>query len=321
MSKKSNYILLRSSHEDDLLFAGVKDYSSRLKQQALLFDQIGILHLENLIKTLESFQKHENFEIFSKLNTFFLEVKWLQENEIIFEPQIDTEFENGIHKILQAENSTTSELRWLNSQIKADLNEEHYEDFFEKLKSRQNADSFLLRMMALTIEANRNISALTTLSDTGYNIQLSKSKISDVAQIAIKKLPLPTNTTPWEAILDYRNDRESQESLLAFRRWIKKLSSQELSINEIEEELEWLINEFQNHMRVHKMKADVETLEIIVKAPLEIIENLIKLKLSKIPDPLFALSKRKINLLEAEINAPGRELAYIIKSNEFFNSE
>ena len=71
-------------------------------------------------------------------------------------------------------------------------------------------------------------------------------------------------------------------------------------------------------MKIHKMKANTETLEVMVKAPLEIVENLIKLKFSKIPEPLFALKKRQINLMEAELNAPGREMAYIIKARDTF---
>jgi hypothetical protein len=71
-------------------------------------------------------------------------------------------------------------------------------------------------------------------------------------------------------------------------------------------------------MKVHKMKTNTETLEVIVKAPLEIIEDLVKLKFSKIPEPFFAIKKRQINLMEIELNAPGREISYIIKTQEAF---
>ena len=104
------------------------------------------------------------------------------------------------------------------------------------------------------------------------------------------------------------------------RRWIRKISTDELSKAEIEEEIEWLINEFHKHMKYHKIKADTETIEVLVKAPLEIIENLVKLKLSKIPEPFFALKKRQLMLMEAEINAPSKEMAYIIKTRETFQS-
>jgi hypothetical protein len=71
-------------------------------------------------------------------------------------------------------------------------------------------------------------------------------------------------------------------------------------------------------MKLHKMKANTETVEVLVKLLPETIENLIKLKFSKIPEPFFAFKKRQINLLEAELNAPGREMSYIIKTQKTF---
>jgi hypothetical protein len=112
-----------------------------------------------------------------------------------------------------------------------------------------------------------------------------------------------------------------KKNLLALRRWIRKISTEEMSKAEIEEEIEWLINEFQAHIKYHKIKATTETLEALVKAPLEIIEGLVKLKLSKIPEPFFALKKRQLMLMEAELNAPGKELSYIIKTREAFQSQ
>ena len=41
---------------------------------------------------------------------------------------------------------------------------------------------------------------------------------------------------------------------------------------------------------------------------IEIIENLAKLKLTKLLETLFAFNKRKINLTKVELEAPGREL-------------
>ncbi|MBK9210482.1 MAG: hypothetical protein IPL71_20250 [Anaerolineales bacterium] len=69
------------------------------------------------------------------------------------------------------------------------------------------------------------------------------------------------------------------------------------------------------------MKANTEILEVMVKTPFETIENLLKLNFSKIPEPLFALKKRQINLMEAELNAPGREMSYIIKARDTFSNE
>jgi len=179
----------------------------------------------------------------------------------------------------------------------------------------------ILRLMSLVMEATKGVTAVTTLPYTQYTRELPNSNKSDVIQIVIRKLPLPNNETPWEQIIDYRNDSNTQDHLLSLRSWISRISHQNLPLTEIEEELESLTNDFQKHMSFHKMKANTEILEVMVKVPFEIIENLIKLKLSKIPEPLFALKKRQINLMEAELNAPGREMAYIIKTRDNFQSQ
>jgi len=59
-------------------------------------------------------------------------------------------------------------------------------------------------------------------------------------------------------------------------------------------------------------------MQTLVTLPFELLENLIKIRFSKIPEPLFVLRKQKISLMEAELNAPGRKLAYVIKAKEVF---
>ncbi len=321
MGERLSHVVLRSSYEDDLYFAWRNNYSPLLKQHALLFNQIGIFRLHNLREVMSSFINHDGSEFNSRIQTFISDTEWLQENEVIFEPDIDNEFEEGIDKILQAESSITSNLRSLNKILKDKLNEQKPKNVLDAFKSSKASDGILLRMMSLTMESTRKVSVVTTLPYSEYTHKLPDNNLNEVVQIVISKLPLPDGTIPWEKVTEYREDTDSQKNLLALRRWIKKISSQNLSLNETEEELEWLMNEFQSHMNLHKIKANTETLEVMIKAPLEIIENLIKLKLSKIPDPLFAIKKRQISLMEAELNAPGREMAYIIKTRETFQSQ
>jgi Fic family protein len=50
--------------------------------------------------------------------------------------------------------------------------------------------------------------------------------------------------------------------------------------------------------------------------PLEIVENLAKLNLSKMAKGIFSAKKRKVELLEAELKAAGRECAYVFDAQE-----
>lgn len=328
-----------------------QDIAANLKQQALLFDQIGITNLGFTFRTPVE-QQWDN------------DLSWLQENGLIFtipyppkkdEINTDNEQINYWFNLLELQNANISMIMetMLDKARKANIkkaNKTGYkivdgaalkkwsDDLFGKIPVPRSTlqvfgekiiqiESIALRVLALQLESLTPVTAVSllplysTLPHPTLSSDFPKIPKHDVVRIIINKLPIPSETTPWEAILDYRNDPETQKSLHALRRWIRKLSSENISPVEISDELETLIDEYQGHMKLHKMKANTETLEVILKIPFEILENLLKIKFSKIPEPFFAIKKRQISLMEAEINAPGREIAYILKTNEkFLNS-
>ncbi len=318
-------IALRSGFNDGWFDAWRSNFSSHLKQQALLFDQIGIFQLHQRHKIIGTFKPVFQKTPENNLASVSLELDWLEENGIIFELTVREEIANQAAEYFFKLNSSKKEkeigglISKLSTMQKIEIKD--IEDMAYAIDSIKEQDAIILRLMSLIMETTKRVTAVTTLPYTEYIRELPNSNKSDVAQIVISSLPLPDNTTSWEQIIDYRNDPGNQKNLLTLRRWIRKISTEELSKAEIEEEIEWLINEFQEHMRYHKIKANTETLEVLVKAPLEIIEDLVRLKLSKIPEPFFALKKKQLLLMDAEITAPGKEMAYIIKSREAFQSQ
>ena len=50
----------------------------------------------------------------------------------------------------------------------------------------------------------------------------------------------------------------------------------------------------------------------------DIIENLVKFNWSKIAKGALQVSKRKVELMEAEMKAPGRECAYVFDARKRF---
>ncbi len=322
----ANLIALKSGVHEILPDAWTNNLS-KLKQQVLLFDQIGIYKLNNLytsiLEYLDDFKKLAP-EYPHKAETIITELQWLQQMGIIFELTIQDAFQNQhmdeFKKRVPIQNieDAMSLLKKIIDIQTSDLR--NTKDEVSKTNLIKEQHFSVIRLLSIIMEITNEITAVTMFPYTEYSREVPNSIKSNVAQIVINKLPLPRNDTPWEQVIDYRNDPENQNNLLGLRQWIRKISKEELSKTEIEDEIEWRINEFQNHLKFHKMKANTETLEIIVKAPLEIIENLVKLKFSKLPEPFFAVKKRQINLMEAELNAPGREMAYIIKTRDTFQS-
>jgi len=285
-----------------------------LKQQALLFDQIGILDLNKCLEYDLSLDDEQLGDI-----------QWLIEKNLIYNLAIQP-FEAGTNKEVVAylaEAGLESYAHTLN--YKALLKASGIQGksiLDEKWYGWRNAqESVSLRLLAIQVETLDNVNPVPFLPESQFVLDIPNSKVTDVAQVIINKLPLPDQTTPWESIFEYRDDTDVKQSLLSLRRWMRKIAEQNLPVHEIEEELEWLMNEFQAHMKLHKMKSNTETIETIIKVPLEMLENLVKFNFSKLVDPLFAMRKRKLSLLEAEINAPGKDIAYVIKTNEAFSNQ
>jgi hypothetical protein len=140
----------------------------------------------------------------------------------------------------------------------------------------------------------------------------------NVVRVVLKDMPEPSDTTSLEEILEFRQDPESAKKMFAFRRWIKTMMSKDLPPTEISEELEWLEHQYEEHMRFHHMKIKKGVLQIVVTAAGEVSEDLIKLRFGKLSKALFSMSQKNIELMEAEMNAPGREIAYIVNARKRF---
>lgn len=336
-----------------------------LKQQCLLFDNIGFLGLDDT----------NNHMVSAIIGKHWDQVEWLKENKIIcnidyprtiadeenkaeflkylsdigmgddywefFLPIIKKSYEG--YKIFTRK---SKELRLKSIQEQSELQDKLVRSMSKKKVSKDDLVRFINLTESFKQDANKLIESLgvsqikrETIISRFVSIKtmyfektdavslvpsyefpkVPTSRRSDVARVTINKLPIPDEATPWEQIIDFRSDPNNQLALLRLRRWIRKIASENLSVLEIEEELEWLLHEYENNLHLHKIKSNTNALEIWIKSPLEVLENLVTLKFSKIVDPLFAIKKRRISLLEAELQAPGKEVAYILKTKEIFD--
>ncbi|MFN8383538.1 MAG: hypothetical protein U0V02_16455 [Anaerolineales bacterium] len=317
----SQLIALQSAYDEMLTDAWFSDFSN-LKQKSLLFDQVGIFRLSKLSKQIEEVSipsEKIDPKITSRAGIIISELEWLKESGIIFEATFEDIFDYQRVTIpAERQKEVQNLFRKIPELQKTLANEENID---RKVPLVHQQFSAIIRLMAIVMEITKGVTTVTTDPIKNYDWEFPNSSKSNVMQVVIKNLPLPSNETPWEQIIDYRSDPENKRNLINLRSWIRKISVENPSQTEIAEQLEWLMNEFQTRMKIHKMKANTETVEIIIKAPLELIENTLKIKLSKIPEPFFALKKRQISLMEAELNTPGREMAYIIKAKDTFQSE
>lgn len=141
----------------------------------------------------------------------------------------------------------------------------------------------------------------------------------DVLRVVLKGIPEPSDVTSLEDVLQFRQQSESKEKLFAFRRWVQTMIDKRLPEREIAEELEWMIHQYEEYIRLQKLKVDRGIVEIVVTTTAEVAEDLVKIRWGTLSNRLFVLGHRKIDLMEAELKAPGREIAYVVHAREVFS--
>ena len=156
------------------------------------------------------------------------------------------------------------------------------------------------------------------LSDV-YNRTLDGG-VSPVLRIVLQSLPLPDDDTPWDAIRDWRSDSDARQKYDLLRRWMSRVSRDQLSASDIGDELCGMLAEYNQYMALQHKYFSRGRLEIVATAAAEVLENAVRLRLSKAMETLFGLSRAELRLLDAELKAPGREVAFIAAARDRFGT-
>ncbi len=177
------------------------------------------------------------------------------------------------------------------------------------------------RISSITFEKLTNFTAVPLVQNQfsfESNLQ-GESLKKDVIEMIINRMPTPDKNTPWERIIDFKSDSDSKSKFLELKNWLNEVATISLKPSEVEEKLEYLLNQYERHMQFHKMKCHKGILETIVTTTAETAEDLVKLKWGQMAKSLFSIKNKKLYLMEEEMKAPGREVAYISKAREHFS--
>jgi len=139
-----------------------------------------------------------------------------------------------------------------------------------------------------------------------------------VLNIALTALPEPDEATPWEAVLDFRADSQAQQALARLRRWLTRGVLESRDPRLLKLELEDSLESYSEHMRLHGIKANKGVLQTLVTLTADVLDSLLHVRFSNAANAIFAFRDRKIALLEAEMSAPGRQVAYIAHAVKAF---
>src|ERR1041385_1032873 len=157
--------------------------------------------------------------------------------------------------------------------------------------------------------------SLSSLADPKVGLG---DRTGTVVEIILKQMPMPDETTPWEKIIDFRNDEFASRARRRLRRWIRKAAENSASPANIADDLQELIEQYDDHMNVHKIKISRGVLRTVITSIANVAEDLVHLRFSNMVSAFFSATDRKIALLEAELSAPGREVAYLSLARSTF---
>jgi len=134
-----------------------------------------------------------------------------------------------------------------------------------------------------------------------------------VLSVALQAFPSPDDSCSWQDILDFK--AEMHDKQWAFRRFLNDLATKPQKEAELRDDIEWMLNQYGKEMNRFKLKRSVSFMETYVIPTVEAFESF---KPSAFLKGLVSIKKRKIELLEAEIKAPGRECAYVFDARKRF---
>lgn len=334
----------------DLIFevdAGTFPVDSVFKREALMFNRIGCPQAENFIKVFNSLPhlfptlltSTRARDLASRFNHLTKHPNYLLGERILFETPLSAE---GQQLNLLEADSDFQRLKSLGQPIeqlliegfrKADLGvlleggtiePNDLPNYIPKMEPTIApvvlALQYYVRQMSIQLRVLDRIDAYPILSEIVPQIISPQAAKSDVIDVVIKALPMPDDTVSWEQIIEYHSDPDSQSKFFALRNWMSEVARSELAPPEVEEKLEYLLDQYQRHMKLHRMKTNVGTLETVVTTGAEVLGDLVSFKWGKAAEALFSLRRRKVTLIEGELRAPGNEVAYIVKAREAFES-
>jgi hypothetical protein len=252
-----------------------------LKRDALMFRKIGVICCERLIDIADR-----------SLPELAPELRWLVEQGIVFDAPVDSFFEdssldNETREVLNdsemllafykgkvAQDSFVEEIRThleLECSLRG-LSLENVEEILKRTESLRGLTNslifgeLLLRPLSSYYRNNNNMDVCSIFYATFPELVQQTADVGDVIDITINQLPIPDGSTPWEQIIDFRNDPDTQIKFRRFQVWMNKIVRANLAPREVEQELAVLLDEYRQHMELHFKKTNTSTLETILVA-------------------------------------------------------
>lgn len=287
-----------------------------LKHHLLFFDRVGVFRPEQMVRELHKLKTNLAINLVNDL-------EFLQSRNIVFDVYDFVDFKTYLLEGRKIDDDPAgfyeqSFGEFSDNYIRGSpwLKGRDFPEAIFQLRSRASARLMQNDGLAATAVLSKPLAALAL--KVLYPSVSRKALTTDVIDIVLDQLPMPSELTPWEAILDFRADTEAQGYLQGLKVWMSEIARQELTATEAREKLDWLLFQHQQHMKAHKLAYQWGTLGGAFVATAEILEDLVKFKWGKAVGAVVSIVDRRLELMKAELANPAKEISYIVKAQEQF---
>ena len=276
----------------------------QMKKDLLLFDKVGIIDL-NLDKPMGEIEPLGNAFDFESSVAFF---KSLKQEEYLFEV--------SPNKLL-VELDKIDRNPFMPELIKIDEMLIHLKENGGSALAFIESKAIAFSIVMNILYSQNNIQYVPLVEKIRFP-KMPNSVKTDVINLVIENMPVVDDLTPWANITDFKNNEDNKGKFAGLSMWMNKTANSGASMSEIKDELEYLLYQYRKSLELHKIKYHSGTLQRIVVGTAELIENAARLKFSNIAKGLFSVHQEKVELMQAELTAPGKEIAYIYHAQKTF---
>lgn len=291
------------------------------KHEVLLFDEIFMYNAESYLQ--------------SDNPCVVAEMEYLLEHGVVVQMPHDVEISSPEAETLMRPFEELPKLERYLKELEAHISGDQFENIADEEKQRllEEVDLSIekykwldaklpelvirLTCVALKDTYRRDLAALLRVEPS---ISFEGSVKTHVAEFLLGNLPVPDANVDWGHILEFKTDPATHGRFLELKQWMNKAIKSGAAITEIEDEFKYLCHRYEEHMRLHKMKYQRGLLRTLITVPVEFVENFLTFKWKNAVDSLFSVKDREIELMLAELNAPGREISYVLDAHEEFGS-
>ena len=186
---------------------------------------------------------------------------------------------------------------------------------FRERKPSAFGDAFL-RMIAAELRLASGHHAVPVLRDWGP-IDAPTDR-STIVQLVLHQVPMPSEGHSIEDIRAFRDEMKKEGLITGLRVWMSEMASAKVTHLEASDKLADLLFRFDHALELEKMSRTTTGIETVIVTTAEVAEYLVKVKWSKAAKKLFEVRHRRIELMKAEMDLQGREIAFISRARERF---